>query len=305
MLTRLDVIAFAGASNWPLWVGQQFGFFSEQGIDLSLKLTPNSPHMAQALSAGSAQIALTSIDNVIAYANGCGEVPLDGPADFFAFMGVDDGLLSVMAQPGIETVSALRGRALAVDALTTGYAFVLKGILAQDGLGDADVSYLAIGTGAERLAALKAGQCSATLLNAPLCLAAEAAGKIRLVRARDRLGAYQGIVGAARRSWARDNPELLEGFIRAFHLSLQWLRDPRNGTAARALLTQRLPIVAPAVDQAYEVLLTEGGLQATLEIDSAGTACVIALRDRYGHRDGELGGPDRYIDDTFRCRALA
>src|SRR5260370_18291393 len=128
MMKTLDVIAFAGASNWPLWAGQHLGLFAAQGIDLDLKLTPTSSHMAQALRTGTAQIALTSIDNVIAYANGHGEVPLDGPVDFFAFMGVDDGLLSVMAQPSIETISELRGHTLAVDALTTGFAFVLKEI---------------------------------------------------------------------------------------------------------------------------------------------------------------------------------
>jgi ABC-type nitrate/sulfonate/bicarbonate transport system substrate-binding protein len=304
-MKRLDVIAFAGASNWPLWAGQHVGIFSAEGIDLALTLTPTSAHMAQALRAGTAQVTLTSIDNVIAYANGHGEVPLDGPLDFFSFMGVDDGLLSVMAQPGIETVSALRGKTLAVDALTTGFAFVLKEILAQNGIGDEDVTYLAIGTGAERLAALKADQCSATLLNAPLCLAAESLGKVRIVRTRDILGSYQGIVGAARRSWARENSKLLASFIRGFHVSLQWLSDPQNKNAACAILRERLPGLDRAIDLAYDVLITNGGLERSLEIDRSGVDCVIRLRDRYGNRPGGLGGPDRYIDDTFRREALA
>jgi ABC-type nitrate/sulfonate/bicarbonate transport system substrate-binding protein len=304
-MKRLDVIAFAGASNWPLWAGQHVGAFSAEDIDLALALTPTSAHMAQALRAGTAQVTLTSVDNVIAYANGHGEVPLDGPVDFFSFMGVDDGLLSIMAQPGIETVSALRGKTLAVDALTTGFAFVLKEILAQNGIGDADVTYLAIGTGAERLAALKADQCGATLLNAPLCLAAESAGKVRIIRTSDVLGSYQGIVGAARRIWARENSDLLAGFIRGFYASLQWLGDPQNKNAACAILRERLPSVERAVDLAYDVLITNGGLKRSLEIDRAGVDCVIRLRQRYGNRSGELGSPDRYIDDAFRREALA
>lgn len=301
----LKLVAFAGASNWPLWVGQQLGFLAEQGVDLTLELTASSIQMAQALHSGSAQIALTSVDNVIAYANEQGEVPLDGPADFFAFMGVDDGLLSVMARPSIETIAGLAGGTLAVDALTTGFVFVLKEILAQNRIVEGDISYVSVGTGAERLAALNAGMCSATLLNAPLCLAAEAAGNRRLLRARDVLGRYQGIVGAARRNWAAANRGSVEAFIRAFHRSLQWLGAAENRTEACALLVERLPVLAEVADVAYRVLVLEGGLQKNLAIDRDGTACVVRLREKYGRPQTDLGAPDRYIDDTFRRSALA
>jgi ABC-type nitrate/sulfonate/bicarbonate transport system substrate-binding protein len=300
----LKVIAFAGASNWPLWVGQELGFFAVEGIELTLEMTVSSVQMAQALHSGAAQVALTSIDNVIAYANGRGEIPLDGPAKFFAFMGVDDGLLSVMADPAIADIAGLRGRTLAVDALTTGFAFVLKEILAQHHIGEADVSYVSVGTGAQRLAALKAGTCSATLLNAPLCLVAESAGSARLLRAREALGRYQGIVGAAQLDWAESNRAALEAFIRAFHRSLQWLNAPDNRTEACSILTKRLPILGEAVDSAYRVLILEGGLEKSLTIDRVGTARVIELREKHGERHGDLGGPDRYIDDSFLCSAL-
>src|SRR6266705_2139609 len=46
----LKVIAFAGASNWPLWAGQQMGFFADQGIDLALELTASSVQMGRAKS---------------------------------------------------------------------------------------------------------------------------------------------------------------------------------------------------------------------------------------------------------------
>src|ERR1700751_2840615 len=188
----LNVIAFPGASNWPLWAGQQKGFFAAQGLEMSLSITPNSVHMARELYAGGAHVALTSMDNVVAYGCGEGEVSLGAPADFCAFMSVDDGLLSLMAQPEHDAVSCLRGQTLAVDALTTGYALVLKEILACHGLSESDVRYVSVGTGAERLAALKEGRCAATLLNAPLCLAAESVGKSRLVRAGGRVGPFPG-----------------------------------------------------------------------------------------------------------------
>jgi ABC-type nitrate/sulfonate/bicarbonate transport system substrate-binding protein len=303
-MDSLNVIAFAGASNWPLWAGQKADLFAAEGIDLSLELTPNSKHMARALHLGSAQIALTSVDNVIAYVAGQGEQKLDGAADFFAFMGVDDGLLSVIAQSGISRLDELRSKVLAVDALTTGYAFVLKELLASVGIGDADVIYTSVGSGVERLIALQKETCDATLLNEPLCLAAENLGKVRLLRAATVLGDYQGIVGAAKRIWASENRDILVRFIRAFHRSLEWLNDPANKNVACEILSERQPALGPAVDAAYDLLVINGGLRRSLAISEGGVERVIDLRRRYGGNAEKLEGAAAYIDDSFRSEAL-
>jgi ABC-type nitrate/sulfonate/bicarbonate transport system substrate-binding protein len=301
---ELDVVAFAGASNWAMWIGQQQSYFAESGLNLRVRLTKSSVEMAQDLHSGKARVALTAIDNVIAYSAGQGETTLNGPADFFAFMGVDDGLLSIMAQPEIRSVEELRGRTLAVDALTTGYVFVLKELLSRNRIGDHEVFYSAIGTGAERLNALISGGCDATLLNAPLCLAAEHAGKMRLLRAKTHLGAYQGIVGAATRRWALHNAPIIERFIWAFHRSLAWLGNPLNKDAALEILVDRMPAIKSVALQAYDLLVTQEGLRKTLQIDREGTECVIALREKYGEAMN-LGSAERYIDDRFRRAALA
>ena len=293
----LSVIAFPGASNWPLWAGQQKGFFAAQGLEISISLTPSSVHMARELHAGGAHVALTSMDNVVAYDCGAGEVSLGEPADFFAFMSVDDGLLSLMAQPEYDAVSALRGQILAVDALTTGYALVLKEILARHGV--ADVNYVSVGTGAERLVALKEGRCAATLLNAPLCLAAESAGKNRLVRASAVLGPYQGVVAAARRRWAFDNITLIHGFMRGYDASLRWLCDPANADEARSVLIEHLPSLRSVADGAYRVLITEQGLDRSLRLRPQAIDAVIQLRERHDSQGRKLGSAEAYIEDDY------
>jgi ABC-type nitrate/sulfonate/bicarbonate transport system substrate-binding protein len=295
----LRVIAVPGASNWPLWVGQQKGFFAAQGLEISLSITSNSIHMARELHSCGAQVALTSMDNVVAYATEQGEVSLGEPADFFAFMSVDDGLLSLMAQPEYKAVSRLRGQTLAVDALTTGYALVLKEILAQNELAESEVRFVSVGTGAERFAALKEGRCAATLLNTPLCLAAEAEGKTRLVRATAVLGPYQGVVAAARRSWAHDNNATIHAFMRGYRDGLNWLCDPANGEEARILLIERLPSVRIVANDAYRVLITEHGLDRTLRLRHQAIDAVMRLRERYGSRGQKPGLVDDYIDDNY------
>ena len=97
----LRVVAFAGASNWPYWVAQEKGLFAKEGVETTLDITPNSVELARNLHGGRYDLALSSIDNVVAYNEGQGEADLGGPTDFVALFGVDNGLLSLMAAPDI------------------------------------------------------------------------------------------------------------------------------------------------------------------------------------------------------------
>lgn len=295
---ELSVLAFAGAANWPIWAGMAQGSFLRRGLRLAHRIVPNSRVMARALYEGEAQIALTSVDNVVAYASGQGEESLPGRADFFAFMGVDDGLLSLAARPGIGTVADLRGHRVAVDAPTTGFAFVLRELLDRAGLDAGAFELVSVGNGAQRLQALLAGQVSATLLNTPLDLMAAEAGMTLLARARTELGSYQGIVGAARRSWAGGHHQQLGAFIEAFAEALQWLAE--NEAAAIAVLREHTPGLSGAVAAAtYRQLFSEGGFQRDLRIQMPGLATVLSLRARYAASTLPLGDPASYCDEAL------
>jgi NMT1/THI5 like len=84
----LRVVGFAGASNWPLWVGKRRGFFAKEKLDVSIVLTPSSRQMASDVFSGKYDIALTSIDSVVSYDEGQGSVELADRFDFVAFMGL-------------------------------------------------------------------------------------------------------------------------------------------------------------------------------------------------------------------------
>src|SRR5882724_1592193 len=153
-LAPLHVVAFAGASNLPFWLAQEKGFFRREGIEPTLDITPNSVEMAKNLYAGRFDLALTSVDNIVAYDEGQGEAELPGAADFVALFGVDNGMLHVMAAPNVNSFADLKGKVLSVDAMTTGYAFVLRDMLAKNGISEGDVTFVRVGGGAQRLEAL-------------------------------------------------------------------------------------------------------------------------------------------------------
>lgn len=75
-LATLRVIVFAGGFNLPLWVADRNGYCAEQGLQTRLTNTPGSVYQMTKLLAGNYDIAMTTIDNVVAYDEGQGEVPI-------------------------------------------------------------------------------------------------------------------------------------------------------------------------------------------------------------------------------------
>jgi ABC-type nitrate/sulfonate/bicarbonate transport system substrate-binding protein len=137
-LQPVSVIVFPGGFNWPIWVAQARGYFADNGIEVKLTPTPNSVFQLTGLIEGKFDIGMTAIDNVIAYMEGQGEAAVAAQPDLFAFMGGDNGFLSLVMAPEVKSFADLKGKTLSVDALTTGYAFVLLDLLERGGLKPGD-----------------------------------------------------------------------------------------------------------------------------------------------------------------------
>src|SRR2546427_3120238 len=302
----VNVIVFPGGFNWPIWVAQEKGLFAKNGLDVKLTPTPSSVFQLINLIEGKFDIAMTAIDNLIAYREGQGEAPVQGP-DLIAFMGGDNGFLRLVAVPEVKSYGDLRNKTLSVDARTTGYAFVLFEMMERAGLRlDRDYNVDRAGGVLQRFQALMEKKHDATLLLSPFELQAEAKGFTRLGNATDVLGAYQGLVGGARKGWADANRDAVVGYIRAFSEALDWLYDPRNRDEAVLIFRKNLPNVPEQGAQAaYGVLLApSGGFQKKAQIDLEGVRTVLALRSKYAEPKKNLTDPNKYYDPSFYQAAL-
>src|SRR5881628_2253089 len=184
-LETLQVIVFPGGFNWPIWAAQERGFFARDGLEVELTPTPSSVFQLTNLIEGKFDIGMTAIDNVIAYQEGQGEAPVSGTPDLFAFMGVDNGFLRLVVIPEVKSYADIRGRELSVDALTTGYAFVLQKMLQVGGVKDGEYSLVRAGGVLQRWEALRDKKHAGTMLITPFEIMAEAAGFRRLGNAVD------------------------------------------------------------------------------------------------------------------------
>lgn len=302
-LPVVTVNVFPGGFNWPIYVGQDKGLFERHGIKVAIQDTPNSIAQMTDFANEKFDIAMTAVDNIVAYVEGQGQAPIGPQPEFFAFMGVDSGFLSLVAAPEIKSIADLRGKTLSVDAMTTGYAFVLYDIMRRNGFDKDKGDYRVVSAGGmvQRWNALREGRQQATLLSAPYNLIARNAGFTELTKATDVIGPYQGNVAAARRAWAADNADKVVGYTKGYRSSVAWLYDAGNRGEAIEILRRHLPQMPQDVaEMSYSELLGPAhGFFPTCEFVDRGFDCVLELRRRYGKPAIQLGARDRYCEQII------
>ena len=305
-LRPINVITFGGGVNLPIFVAQRQGFFAKHGVEINLRYTPNSVYLMTGLIEGRFDIATSSIDNLVAYREGQGEAPVKVQPDLVAFMGLENGFLNLVAVPEVKSIGELRGKDLGVDALTTGFAFVLREMVEKAGLKDSDVKYVGAGGTPLRYAALLERKFAATLLASPFDLQAEAKGFTRLGNATDLLGAYQGRAAFAMRGWLKDNEAAAIGFMHAMRDATDWIYDSRNREICEAmLLANDRDMTAALAKKTYDMFVDrKSGLYRDLRIDMDGFKVVLALRAKYGQPKRDLGDPMKYIDVDLYGKAF-
>jgi ABC-type nitrate/sulfonate/bicarbonate transport system substrate-binding protein len=306
-LRTINVITFGGGVNLPIFVAQRQGFFAKHGVEINLRYTPSSVYLMTGLIEGRFDIASASIDNLVAYQEGQGEAPVKVQPDLVAIMGLENGFLNLVALPEVKSVSDLRGKDLGVDALSTGFAFVLREMVDKAGIKDSEVKYARFGGTPLRYAALLERKFAATLLSTPFDLQAEAKGFTRLGTATDLLGAYQGRAAFSMRSWLKNNEAAAIGFMRAMRDATEWIYDPQNREIAEAVLVANDRDMTPALARkTYDMFVDKkGGLYRDLKVDVEGFKVVLALRTKYGEPKKDLSDPMKYIDLELYRKAFS
>jgi ABC-type nitrate/sulfonate/bicarbonate transport system substrate-binding protein len=156
------------------------GLFRRNDLAVNVTPTPSSVFQLTNLIEGKFDIAMTGIDNVIAYMEGQGAAPTKKPPDLVVFMGGDNGFLRLVTVPEVKSYAQLKGRELSVDALTTGYAFVLRKLLEKGGLRPDDYHLVSADGVLQRFEGLLEKKHAGTLLISPFDVVAQARSFNRL-----------------------------------------------------------------------------------------------------------------------------
>ncbi len=302
---ELNVILFGGSMATAIYVAEDAGLFEAENLLVNVNDTPDSIHLMTELVKGTYDIAQASIDNFFAYQAGQGAAPLDREPDLRIVMGGSTMKLDLIVAPDVNSYDDFRGETLGVDALTTGWAFVLKAMLKEGGFSEADYRFVETGNTAKRVDALKSGEYRATLLVGNYIIQAHDAGFKTLDDSISSLGSYQGSSFGVSKAWAESNRETLIAFMRAYMRAMEIVNDEsRRDTVVKSLVkhTSMDPAIArKTIDQ-----LTSGsyGLTPKAALDMDGVATVLALRDAYGKPAADLSNLDDFVDLSYYEDAL-
>ena len=304
-MTTIKLICFPGAPNLPIFVAHEQGFFKSAGVAVNITTTPSSAYQAEHLVNGKFHIGGTAFDNIVAYQEGQGAVKLDRIPDLFAFMGATQVELAFIVAPEIKSYQDLRGRTLALDALSTGFAFVLYEMLARSGLKRSDYDFAAVGATPQRWESVRTGQYAGTITIEPFTSIAKAQGFNVLGTSTSVFPVYQGGAFAASRQWAAANTERLKGFIRGYLGGLAWTLAPQNRDPAKETFLRNMPEIKPGVAGAVmnSLLSPRSGLTPEGAILMDGVRTVLELRTRYGSGETPLTDPAKYIDLRYYDQA--
>ena len=280
-------------------------FLKAENIRVEINTVTDSPTLLRNLISGRYDVILNNADNVIAWAEGQGADPQKN--DFVIFLGGSQGVNQRLAvDPKINDYKEIKGKILAVDAPTTGYAIVMIAILKKHGLElNRDYTLKSFGNTNARAEAIKRGEAVGAMMGMTDEEIEKRGFKV-LARAEDHVAHYARGLGATRREWANANEELLVRFIRAMIRATDWVMDGKNkAEVIKVLLPENKNNQARAEEQYEESISTQFGFTPHAQIDLEGIRTIIQLRETAGLMKPPVPKPEKYIDERFYKKALA
>lgn len=283
----------------------QKGFLKQENIRVEINTVTDSPTLLRNLISGKYDLILNNADNVIAWAEGQGEDPEKN--DFIIFLGGSQGVdQKLVVAPGINDYHDLKGKLLAADAVTTGYAVVAMAILKKYGLEwKCDYEVKSFGNTVARADAMSRGDAAGAMMSMSDEEIKKRGFKV-LAEAKDHIKHYARGLGATRRAWANTNEDLVVRFTRAMIRATDWLQDGKNKDDVIQMLLGETKNNKARAEAMYAAALSPTmGLTPRSRIDLQGIRTVLELREIAGLMKPPVPKPEKYIDERFYQKALA
>jgi ABC-type nitrate/sulfonate/bicarbonate transport system substrate-binding protein len=293
---RVGVIS-ESATNWPLRVAEEKGFFREQDLDVQVTVQVDSAKLLAGLAQGTFDVTHQAADHFVSGVQ-------DGK-DVFIFMTIARPVYDFVVRPEIGTIAELRGKTIAVDRPTTGYWLLFSKIFAQNGLPPAAYDLLPNMGGAEkRWQAVQENRAQGTFLNPPLNLKAASGGLRRLTSISDHIKDIPGTAGGAKREWARQHEATLLAYLSAYMRAVDWTLDRKNRDEILAIAAKRGKADRRELEGSYDTFV-QNGLVRSAELSMSGIQRVLDLLVESGQLPPAETRPEKYADPSYQQKAMA
>jgi NitT/TauT family transport system substrate-binding protein len=237
-LVQMHPVIGVGEEVFLYAVPKQLGYFAAESLDVSVEGSQNGMVSAQDLQSGSAQIATTAPEAVMAVREHGG--------DLIAFFGLKRNpgtFLVVLKDSPIHALTDLKGKTIGAPSFGAGGGLALKQNLTALGIMPDQYTAIATGGGAAAVAALRGGRIDALVTWDAMLGAAENTGlALRTISIpfQDRLA---GMTLATSAAFAAAHPQEVGGYCRAMTKGL--LFTVTNTAAAIRIFWDEFPNTKP------------------------------------------------------------
>jgi ABC-type nitrate/sulfonate/bicarbonate transport system substrate-binding protein len=208
----------------PLVLAQERGYMKEEGIDLKFVFMQNAPGL-QALIANTVQFSGSGSSALVAISKG--NAPLKT-----VFAMNDQVLQWVMVRPNISGLKEMKGKKVATTGVASIAAYMLRNILAKNGMDPKDIVMIDPGP-VNRVPSLLSGAVDAAIVSPEERYATLDQGMKELMFIGKEVKNSWGTFATSER-FIKEQPKLMLGFARAVLKGLRVVRQDREGTIASA-----------------------------------------------------------------------
>ena len=287
-----SVVAYSSLSTQyaPVWVAKEIGYFDRNGLAVDLVFVRGGVIATQALISGQARFISSGggalVDAVFA---GADTVALASPTT------QSDGVL--VTKKEITRLSQLRGKTIGVNSIVGPAMIALKIILKSANLDpDRDVKYLAVGSSASRITALRSGNVDGSIISPPFTLHARQAGYTFFDGTA--VPALKGIhmpnaTIIGRRKMTDAEPRVTEGFVKSVIEAIHFIKRNKAPTMAILGKYQRLEN-AEEIEEAYSQYVDGFAEKPYPSAEAMRTALESSRRP-----EAKTADPSMFIDGRF------
>ncbi len=240
-----------GANNTVVWVARDMGFFKKHGLDAQVLYVQGGGILIQGMLNGNIPIAITSGSQAIVSNLAGTDLVL------FSTFHSSAGPRYLGVAKDIQNPSQLKGKKLAVSRFGSSSDFILRFALRKAGLDpEKDVAVLQIGNSPDRLAAMRNGQISGTMLTVEDRWAAEKFGFHTLLDVYDHGFAAVTVSAIASKKFLTEQRETARAFMRGLIEAIHFTKTRPDET--KKIMAKNTRISDPEIlNQAYKFIAAD------------------------------------------------
>jgi NitT/TauT family transport system substrate-binding protein len=270
----VGLVGSISSTHWPVYIGLTQGYYAAEDLKLDLVFIQSSAALAQQLTAGSIDLALSTglADPIRAIDKGSPiaivRIEMQAPP------------YTLLAKPTIKTWADLKGKIISIGGPKDITRIYLERMAGPNGVKPSDYDTVFAGATTARFSALTSGAVDAAILLPPFNFFAESAGFTNLGNTIDYAGELPFAGAVVARNWASAHKATLAKVLSVHNKSMAWFTDPGNRAAAIKLMVEASKLKQEDVEKSYDFLHKNGFFENTGKVSRARMGALIkALKD--------------------------